>query len=178
MVRGSEYWKLSYLSQVIVFFLFTFLSCTGERETNARQEFIERKVQERYEVRVQAIMDRCREDNLVIARAKADSLLRKILLDNLRDLVRPGIPSKPRRPAFGTSPLDREVEPIIEEQLLLWLNAYESFVAGDTASVRLYLDSVFNYRIETMQWDSLLLDSLFLDSLFFDNLFFRVLDHY
>jgi hypothetical protein len=161
------------LSIVLFLWLGFFLSCTGEKEKRAKEAYVERKVQERYEIRVQAIKDRCREDNLAIAKERADSLLRKILISNLNELSRPGIPSKPRKPGFQPSPMEKEVGPLMAEQMLLWLYAYESFVAGDTVSLRLYLDSVYRYAPQVMPRDSLVLDSLF-----FENLFQSILDHY
>jgi hypothetical protein len=173
MKRGIIMKTHVHLSIGLLLGLGLLLSCTGEREKRAKEDYVERKVQERYEIRVQAIKDRCKEDNLAIAKERADSLLRKILISNLSELSRPGVPSKPKRPGFQPSPMEREVGPLMADQLLLWLYAYESFVAGDTISLRLYLDSVYLYTAQPMPWDSLVVDSLF-----FESLFQSILDHY
>lgn len=150
----------------MVVILFSFSSCWKERERLATQNYIESKVKAGVERRKSEFLQRCRDEHLVIAGRKADSVLRVLIFRSLDTLSRPVRPVKPVRPGFEPANKDVELKPIVEDELLDWLKTYETFIVGDTSFLRLYLDSILHRNI-----DSLFLDSLYRDSVYFDSLF-------
>lgn len=144
----------------ILVVIFSFSSCGKERERLATQKYVEAKVSEGVEKRKNEFLQRCRDENLAIAGRKADSILRVIIFQSLDTLSRPLRPVKPHRPGFEPANKNIELKPIVDDKLLHWLKTYQTFIAGDTSFLRLYLDSILYRNTDSLLWDSLHLNSI------------------
>ena len=150
---------------LIIGMLLMLFSCAERREQVATARYIATKVEKGVEQRKIEFLERCREESLVLAGKKADSILRVIIFQKLDTLNRPRRPIKPVRPGFEPTNKDEELKPLVDDRLLDWLRTYETFIVGDTSFLRRYLDSIFLQNIDSLLMDSIYMDSLYRDSI-------------
>lgn len=150
---------------MIIGIILLLFSCSESREREATEKYVAAKVEEGVEQRKNEFLERCREESLAIASQKADSILRAIIFQKLDTLNRPRRPIKPVRPGFEPTNKDEELKPLVDDQLLEWLMAYETFIVGDTSFIRRYLDSILLQSLDSLYLDSIYRDSLYRDSI-------------
>lgn len=143
-----------------------FASCTGKKEKEITEQYIQRKVEETFQEKVAAFHARCREDYLKDASVMADSILRRLIFSNLDTLNRPVRAIKPYRPGFEPSNEELEKKPTVDNELISWLKEYETFLVGDITFLQAYFDSLLLLNLDSSYFDSLNLENSFHDSLY------------